>query len=203
MVASSVSTVSLDRLIASLAASRIAPSTVAVDNAPPRIIVATSPSILIPIDGAPVWKPVAGSPGFTRLINTRALILKSAAAPQVFVRVYDGWLMADSLAGPWQQPFLAPDGMDAVAKKIAAARSVDMLDGGRKAKVKPSLAQGVPTIYTSDTPAELITFKGNAEFAPIVGTSLSWASNTTSDVLRDAGGAYYVLLAGRWFRPTR
>ena len=201
-IARAVSVVSLDRLTASLAASRVAPVTVAVDDTPPRVIVATTPSILVPIDGPAVWKPVAGSPGFTRVINTRALILKSTAAPQVFMRVYDGWLMADSLTGRWTQPFLAPDGMDAVAKKIAATRVVDLLDGGRNATVKPSLAQGIPAIYTSETPAEMVAFKGDPQFAPIVGTSLAWASNTTSDVLRDAGGAYYVLLAGRWFRAS-
>lgn len=199
VLAGAFSTVSLDRLQASLAASDMAPATVAVSNTPPRVIVSTAPAIVVPIDGTAVWKPVAGTAGFTRVVNTRALIMKSPAAPQVFMRVYDGWLMADTLAGPWTQPFLPPGGMDAAAQKIAATRVVDLLDGGKKANPKPTLAQGIPVIYTSETPAELIVFKGDPEFAPIVGTSLAWASNTTSDVLRDASGTY-VLLAGRWFR---
>jgi hypothetical protein len=193
--------VSLDRLQASLAATSVTPPTVNVSNDPPRVIVSTSPAILVPIDGAPVWKPVAGANGFTRLVNTRALILKSASAPQVFLRIYDGWLMAASLDGPWTQPFLPPNGMDAVAQKIAATHVVDLLDGGGKANPRPSLAQGIPAIFTSQSPAELIVFKGNADFAPVVGTSLAWASNTTSDVLRDtSSNTYYILLAGRWFR---
>ena len=193
--------VSLDRLQMSLAAVDDKPQTVVVANPVPRVIVGSAPAILVPIDGAPVWKPVQGSAGFSRVVNTRALILRSSAAPQVFLRVYDGWLMSSSLSGPWQQPFLPPAGMDAVAKKIAAARAVDLLDGGGKANPKPSLAQGMPAIYTSETPAELIVFNGAPAFAPIVGTSLSWASNTTSDLLRD-GSTYYVLLAGRWFRSA-
>lgn len=193
--------VSLDRLQASLAASRRPPRTVAVDDTPPRVIVSTSPAILVPIDGTPVWKPVAGSVGFTRMVNTRALILKSAATPQMFMHVYDGWLMAESLAGQWTQPFLPPTGIDAVARKVAATGVVDMLDGGKRAKPKPSLAQGVPAIHTSEVPTEIIVFRGNPDFAPLVGTSLAWATNTTSDVLRDtASGTTYVLLAGRWFR---
>ncbi|MCC6194340.1 MAG: hypothetical protein IT518_07715 [Burkholderiales bacterium] len=196
---STIGAVSLDRLQASLAATTVTPRPVAVSNAPPRVIVSMAPAILIPIDGAPVWKPVAGSAGFTRIVNTRALILKSPAAPQVFLRVYDGWLMADSLDGPWTQPFLPPNGIDAVAKQVAATRTVDLLSGGRKANPKPSLAQGVPVIYTSEVPAELVVFKGSPDFAPIVGTALSWATNTTSDVLRDASSTY-LLLAGRWFR---
>ena len=193
--------VSLDRLQMSLAALDAKPATVAVFNPVPRVIVSTSPAILVPIDGAPVWKPVPGSPGFSRVINTRALILRSASAPQMFLRVYDGWLMANSLAGPWQQPFLPPSGMDAVAKKIAATRVVDLLEGGKRANPKPSLAQGIPAIYTSDTPAELVVFKGQPELTPIVGTTLFWATNTTSDVLRDASG-YWALFAGRWFRAA-
>ena len=50
---------------------------------------------------------------------------------------------------------------------------------------KPSLANGVPTIYTSQAPTELIVFKGQPDFVPVVGTQLLWASNTTSDVLID------------------
>ena len=194
--------VSLDRLQASLAAVNVPPKAVAVDNTPPRVIVATTPSILVPVDGAPVWKPVAGSPGFTRLVNTRALVLKSASAPEMFLRVFDGWLMANTLAGPWTQPFIPPAGIDAVAKQVAATGVVDLLDGGKRANPRPSLAQGVPAIYMSDVPAELLTFKGQPDFAPIVGTSLSWATNTTADVLRDSGGAIYALLAGRWFRAA-
>ncbi len=49
----------------------------------------------------------------------------------------------------------------------------------------------------------MITFKGQPDFVPIVGTQLLWASNTTSDVLIDTtNNNYYVLLAGRWFRST-
>jgi hypothetical protein len=196
-----VRTVALDRLQLSLAVAGVSGKPVAVRNDPPRILVSESPAILVPIDGAPVMKPVAGSPGFTRVVNTRALILKSAAAPQYFLHVYDGWLMANGLDGPWTQPFLPPDGMDAVARKIVATGVVDMMDGGPRANPKPSLNNGVPLIFTSTTPAELIVFGGKPDFAPIVGTSLAWAANTTSDVLRDGNG-YLVLLAGRWFRSA-
>jgi hypothetical protein len=77
---------------------------------------------------------------------------------------------------------------------------VDLLDGGPKADPKPSLANGVPAIYTTQVPAELIVFNGQPDFVPIVGTQLLWASNTTSDVLiNTSNNGYYALLAGRWF----
>jgi hypothetical protein len=77
---------------------------------------------------------------------------------------------------------------------------VDLIDGG-KAKPKPSLANGVPTIYVSQTPTELLTFKGQPTFAPIEGTQLTWASNTANDVFLDtASHTYHILLSGRWYR---
>ena len=96
-----------------------------------------------------------------------------------------------------------PIGMDRAAAAIAKTGAVDMLDGGGGAQPKPSLANGVPTIYTSQVPAELIVFKGQPDFVPIAGTQLLWAANTTSDVLIDtANNDYYVLMAGRWFRAA-
>ncbi len=61
----------------------------------------------------------------------------------------------------------------------------------------------MPTIYTPQVASELIVFKGQPDFVPIVGTPLLWASNTTSDVLIDTtNNNYYVLLSGRWFSGT-
>ena len=194
----SIRTISLDRLDSSLALAGIKPPTVAVESKPPSVIVSYSPAILVPIDGTPVLKPVADSQ-FQRIINTRALILQ-LPGQNFFIHVYDGWLTANSLSGPWAQSFNLPPGIDSVAQTLAGSGTVDMLDGGPKANPKPSLANGVPAIYTSSAPAELIMFKGQPDFQPVVGTQLLWASNTTSDVLIDiTNNLYYVLISGRWF----
>lgn len=198
-VADQVRTISLDRLQLSLAMAGIKPPTVPVRNDPPRIIVSYSPAILVPIDGAPVLKPTSDA-RFQRVVNTRALILQGGLWSKYFLHVYDGWLAADSIDGPWTQPFRVPVGMDSLGQQIAKTGVVDMLDGGPKANPKPSLGNGVPTIYTSQVPAELIVFTGQPDFVPIVGTGVLWASNTHSDVLIDTNtNNYYVLLAGRWF----
>ncbi len=195
--AASIRTISLDRLESSLALAGIRPPTVVVQNNPPWIIVSYAPAILVPIDGAPVLKAVPNSP-FQRVINTRALILLGAQS--FYIHVYDGWLQSSAITGPWTQSFNPPPGIDGVAQSLAGAGAVDLLDGGAKANPKPSLANGVPTIFTSQVPAELIVFKGQPNFQPVVGTQLLWASNTTSDVLIDiTNNDYYVLISGRWF----
>ncbi len=201
-----VRSMSLDRLEASLAVAGIKPAAVAVNNSPPRVLVSNSPAILVPIDGAPVMTPVPGHDRVQRVLNTRALILKGGLGDSFYIHVYDGWLTADSLAGPWTPATLGPFAKKVagdIAQSLSKAGTVDLLDGGPKANPKPSLANGVPTIYTSQVPTELIVFKGQPDFVPIVGTSLLWASNTTSDVLIDTtNNGYYALLAGRWFTAT-
>jgi hypothetical protein len=198
--ASKIRTIALDRLQSSLALAGIKPPAVPVQNNPPQVLVSNSPAILVPIDGAPVIKPVADDARFKRVINTRALILQGGIEQKFFIHVYDGWLMSGAVTGPWEQPFLTPPGINDVAQKLAKAGLVDLLDGGPKANPKPSLANGVPTIYTSQVPTELVVFKGQPDFVPIVGTQLLWASNTTSDILiNTANNNYYALLAGRWF----
>ena len=205
-LAADLKTISLDRLEASLAAAGVKPPAVAVNNAPPQVIISYSPAILVPIDGAPVLKPVPNHSLVQRVINTRALILQGGIGNQFYMHVYDGWLAADSINGPWAQTVLGPlqrSVIDGIAQELSKAGTVDLLDGGPKANPPPSLVNGVPTIYTTQGPAELIVFNGQPDFVPIVGTQLLWASNTTNDVLVDTtSNNYYVLLAGRWFRSA-
>ena len=204
--AASVKTMSLDRLESSLALVGIKPPTVEVNNAPPQVLVSYSPAILVPIDGAPVLKPVPNHSQVQRVINTRALILKGGFGDNYYMHVFDGWLQASTINGPWTQATMGPfvrKAADDIAQTLSKAGTVDLLDGGPKANPKPSLANGVPTIYTPQVASELIVFKGQPDFVPIVGTELLWASNTTSDVLIDTtNNNYYVLLSGRWFRST-
>ena len=200
-LAKNLRSISLDRLEASLAAAGVKPVPVQVQNDPPQVVVSYSPAILVPVNGAPVWKPVPDNSRFQRVINTSALILKGGLGDQLYMHVYDGWLTASTLAGPWTQSNVQPLGMDDLAKKLAQSGQIDMLDGGPKANPKPSLANGVPTIVVSQAPTELIVFRGQPDFVPISGTQLLWASNTTADVfVETSNNNYYVLMSGRWFR---
>jgi hypothetical protein len=201
-LAASVTTITQDRLQASLAASGSVKSTpVTVRNLPPEIIVSDSPAILIPIAGEPVIKAVADS-GFQRLINTRALILRSGSDGPWYLHVYDGWLQANSLQGTWTEAGKPPAGIDAVADKLAGAGQANLLDGGA-ARPAPALANGVPVIYLREQPAELVVFRGKPHYQPIQDTRLLWADNTTSDVIIDTvDNHYYLLLSGRWYRSA-
>ena len=197
-----IGSISLDRMEAALAAAGIKATPVEVNNTPPQVIVSYTPAILVPIDGAPVIKPTSDT-RFQRVVNTRALILQGGLEQNFFIHVYDGWLSSSSISGPWALSSFQPLGMDRLAQQIAKSGAVDMLDGGPKANPKPSLANGVPTVYTTQVPTELIVFTGQPDFVPVNLTQLLWAANTTSDVLIDtSNNLYYALMSGRWFRSA-
>lgn len=195
----STQTLSLDRLEASLAAARALPlHGVKVRNEPPAIFVSDSPAILVRIEGEPVWRKVADT-SLERVLDTRAALLREEGRNPLYLHVYDGWLTAAELAGPWLAAVAPPKELQAVAERLAKEGRVDLVSGAGT-KPPPSLAKGVPRIFVSQKPAELIVFHGKPDLEPIDGTSLSWASNTASDVIVDTrNNAWYVLLAGRWF----
>ena len=198
-----VHTLSLNSLKQTPALAGAAAPAAAVLNNVPKVIVSESPAILVPIDSAPVLQPLPKSTVFKRVINTKALIVQRIVEKDFYIHVFDGWLMSNSIQGPWTLPFIPPKGLDAIAQAAIATHAVDMLDGGPNANPKPSLANGVPTIYTSQVPTELIVFDGQPQFVPVIGTGLLWATNTTSDIFVDSASKdYFVVLAGRWFRAS-
>ena len=199
-IAAQARTISLDRLEAALATAGVKPQAVQVENDPPQVIVSQVPAILVPIDGAPVWKPVPDDSRFQRVINTSALLLKGGVGEHLYLHVFDGWMTASTIDGPWTQASFTPLGIDEVAKDLAAKSHVDLLDGGPQSKPKPSLANGAPAIFIGTRPTELLVFRGQPNFVPVAGTQLLWASNTHADVfVETTNNRYYALFAGRWF----
>ncbi|WP_291993900.1 carbohydrate-binding family V/XII [Candidatus Accumulibacter sp. ACC003] len=198
-----MATMSLALLEGELAASgTVKAKSVQVNNDPPRVIISTTPAILVPIDGQPAIRPVADS-RFERVLNTQALLVRERGQSAWYLHVFDGWLTATALEGPWSRAAGEPSGLNELAGQLAKKGLVDLLDGGPHANPKPSLQNGVPTIYASQVPAELIVFKGQPNFVPITGTGLLWAENTTADVLvNTANNDYYTLLSGRWYRAS-
>ncbi len=205
----SVRVVSLDRLEAALAAAERseAATELAVSNDAPEIVFAERPTMLVTIDGAPAWREIDGTT-FERLINTRPLVLKSSAG-LFHLHLFDGWLSAPNLAGPWKVAQTLPPGISAAAKQTVAAQTADLLDGGSAEEVdetgrpiaKPTLAKGpVPDVVVALRPTELVVFDGAAKWQAIPGTGLEFVENTTGNVFRASGsGAHFLLLSGRWF----
>ena len=197
----------LDRLEASLGIAKADPGgAVAVQNPVPRVIVSQRPAILVPIQGSPVLKPAADSdtPSDTpiqRIINTRAVILTTGKKQPYYLHLLDGWVTAPTLAGPWVHADITPAGIDDVASQLAARGEADLLNGNPSKPTVDLLAAGIPDVYVSQTPTELIVFQGQPDLVPIDGTALLRAKNTSADVFVDTdNNRYYALMAGRWYR---
>ncbi|HUC84126.1 MAG TPA: hypothetical protein VL970_02960, partial [Candidatus Acidoferrales bacterium] len=172
------------------------------NNLPPKVIIATRPAMLVYIDGPPALRPVPGT-GLQRVINTRVLLLQDSAG-QYYLHLYDGYLQASSLNGPWTVASQPPKDAAVAEKAATDSGQVDLMLGQVDAATgkMPTLSTAPrPDIYVETRPAELITFNGPPSYVPIPGTDLLYADNTTGNVfkyLKDQ--QHYLLISGRWYR---
>ena len=174
----------LERLTGSLSVAAL-PKSDELNNIPPKIIVATRPAVLVWIDGPPTWRAVPGT-DLQQVINTRMLVLKDATG-KCYLRLFDGYLQAASLDGPWTVASQPPAGAAATEKQAMTSGQVDLMAGIPDAVTHkmPSLRQPpVPDVFVATQPSELIQFRGEAQYAAIPGTELLYAVNTSGNVFK-------------------
>jgi hypothetical protein len=204
IVSGGPSTMSLDRLQAALAITGVEAQAraVPVKNEPPQFVFAQSPTILVSIDGEPVWRPVKGT-SLERVINTRALMLLDDRTGRYYIHLFDGFIEAPSLTGPWTAAKKVPPSAVKLAGELAKQRVVDLMEGqpDETTKKTPSLQSGVPAIVVVTQPSELIVTEGAPDWQNIGQTNLLYMNNTTGNVFLDLNNQQmYVLVTGRWFR---
>ena len=194
----------LDRLEAALAANDAvaADNRASLRNTPPRILFSSVPAVLVYIDGAPDYRALEGT-SFQRVLNTRPLLLRDNRAVH-YLKVFDGWLSAPAITGPWRVVEQPGAELRDAFDKAQRARLIDPLRGQPvPGETAPRLAQQVPAIVVATVPTELIVTEGAPNYAPIAGTQLLYVTNTRGHVFRDgADNKMYVLAAGRWFRAA-
>jgi hypothetical protein len=184
--------IALDRVLASVDTSQITPKNAnGVRSDPPSIFVSQRPAVLVTLDGDPIWSPIAQN-DLKFAVNTNWDLFQDPAS-RLYLRVEKSWLSASSLKGPWT-----------AAHELPASFAALPADGNWdevKAALPAKPATGhLPYVLVSTTPAELILFDGAPKPVPVKGTTLTWLSNTESDVFRQgADGRIYYLVSGRWF----
>jgi hypothetical protein len=203
-----VRTIELDRLETALSMSeqKSMGESRPLKNDPPKIVFSTTPAILVLIDGAPIYRPVPGTMTYTRIVNMHPLVLKDVSGAH-YLRLFDGWMTAAAVTGPWTVAPTLPGGeRDKVMQSLSRTGTVDLLDfvDPKDPKARPSLAKGpVPAIVVATQPTELIVTQGEPSYAPIDGTQLLYASNTTGHIFKYLPDQQtYVLVTGRWFRAS-
>ena len=195
--------ISLDRLELSLSISQEqkAANAVPVQNTPPTIIFSAQQSLLVTIDGAPKYVAVTGQP-LQRVVNTLAFLVREGSG-RLWLHVYDGFMTATELTGPWTVGSKPPSSVQQAAQAAAKSGQVDMMTGSapNDSGPKPTLKNTTPpAVFVATTPTELVVTKGPPSWTAIPGTTLLYISNAKANVFKDtASGLLYLLLSGRWF----
>ena len=196
-------TISLDRMEAGLAVlnAQNQAKSVPVENPVPQFVFSPTPAVLVLIDGDPAWRPVAGTP-YQRILNTRPLLLRDNTGT-IYFHLFDGFLKAPGLAGPWTTATAVPPGVAKAAADLGKSGAVDLMEGppDEKTGKNPSLASGAPGVIVATKPTELIVTDGVPDWAALEGTgSLLYLKNTDANVFVDTNTQQnYVLVSGRWF----
>jgi hypothetical protein len=188
--------ISLDRVLAGIDKSQIRPGVrdaAGIKADPPKIFHSMKPAVLVIFDGRPVWSPIKDV-DLKYAVNTNWDVFEDPSSKTFYLRDDKSWLRATDLNGPWSPAGKLPDSFSELPADDNWKDVQANLPG------KQIAASAVPTVFESFEPAELILIKGEPKYVPVKGTSLLWVSNTESDLFRmGSDGAYYYLVAGRWF----
>jgi hypothetical protein len=160
--------------------------------APPDILYSEEPSLLLQFGGEPVFKPLSSLSGFQYAVNTNWDVFRGD--DRYYLLLGQHWIVADSLAGPWQ-PSTAPVEVKDLPQGQRFARVRQALPG------KPIAAVEIPRIISATVPTELIVTDGKPRLEKIASTALSFVANSSQDMIyRKTDRQYYLLLSGRWFQ---
>ena len=186
-------TVSLTRLTASLDNYEQLQDAKGFGTDAPAIYVSEKPAILLQTNGKPTTAPVKGADGLEFVVNTNWDLLATGDPPTYYLRIDDSWVSAAKIDGPWA----AVSDLPAIFSKLP---DDDNWKEARAAMPPQAFKDGVPVVYYSDKPAELVVIDGQPQLQPVENTDLQWVSNANSDLFFDSANSnWYFLASGRWF----
>lgn len=165
----------------------------------PTILTSNKPAEIIVTAGPPQFAPVTGT-GLQVVKNTDSDLYFYPAKGRFYYLVSGRWFSANGLDGPWSfaTSDLPPD---------FALIQPNSQQGHVLASV-PNTAQAQAAVLRAELPQQAtlkrdqakltVTYAGTPTFAPIPGTSLKYATNTSYQVL-EVDGKYYACYQGAWF----
>jgi hypothetical protein len=165
----------------------------------PKIFVSTKPAEIIVTDGAPSFRPVTGT-ALQRVVNTASVLFFYPANGLFYLQLSGRWFSAHGFNGAWEfaTEKLPPD-FALIAPNSADAAILASVPGTVAAQEAVLKAQ-IPTTATLLRAAVKFTvvYSGPPRFVALPGTTLLYAVNTNSYVLK-IGTAYYACEGGAWF----
>jgi hypothetical protein len=168
----------------------------------PVVYVEFGPAELIETKGEPQYKPIPGT-GLEYAENTNGNVFRFSG--RYYILISGRWFGSTSLQGPWT--FVSGSDLPADFAKIpltdpksTVLASVSGTPQAQEAVIANSIPQ---TASITRSEAELdVKYDGEAVFVPIQGTSMSYAQNTSSPVIKVSDNNYYCVEAGVWFKGS-
>jgi hypothetical protein len=169
-------------------------------TSPPKIVVSTEPAEIIVTDGKPEMATIEGS-GLLYVKNTENELFMDVEGQQYYVLLSGRWYHSASVNGPWT--YVASDQLPEDFAKIPEGSDKDGVlanVAGTKAALDAIMDAQVPQTAKVDrkNASATVNYDGQPQFESIENTSLQYAVNTSSSVLRD-GNNYYTVDNGVWF----
>lgn len=166
----------------------------------PTIYTSTTPAAIIVTSGPPQWTPIAGTTLQYAANSDAALFRDTAQGGRLYYLVSGRWFAATTLAGPWTfaTPNLPPDfaRIPANGPRGFVRVSVPGTPEAQQALLEAQIPQQ-GTLSRADAKLTVV-YAGDPVFAPIPGTPLAYATNTSFVVVRE-GANYYACYKGAWF----
>ena len=176
----------------------------ALQNAVPTVFPSTQPAELLQTQGEPQVAPIDG----TELIfvtNTENDIFVHTPSQEHYILLSGRWFKSPSMLGPWQN--VPGDKLPADFAKIPAthkkASVLASVPGTPQAK-EALIANAIPqtATITRNTASLTVNFDGTPQFRSIENTTLMYAVNTTTPVIKIDSHSYYAVQNGVWFVAT-
>ena len=168
---------------------------------PLQVFYSNAPAELILLRGAPVYAKIPGT-NLLYVTNTDGDVFVDNTSRQFYVLLSGRWFRADNLGGPFTYAsaslpadFLKiPQGSPKVGVRVSVPGTQEAADAVMLAQI-PTTA----VVNRAEAEAQVqVAYDGQPQWAPIEGTTLKYATNTESRVIR-SGDLYYLCFQGVWF----
>jgi len=168
----------------------------------PEIVVSTEPSELIVTEGEPDFEPLVDD--LLVLKNSQSDIFMHVSEQDYYIVLSGRWFRAKSLDGPWT--FNASDELPGAFSNIPEeSRQADSrvyVAGTTEAREAVMDSQIPQTAAVKKGPVDIeVTYDGDPEYKAVEGTSMAYAENTASTVLK-SGNNYYLVEDAVWYIAT-
>jgi hypothetical protein len=163
------------------------------------VLLAKPPAELIVIDGAPSMKSMPGT-NLMYAANTEQNLFFHRSEGLFYYMSSGRWFRSRRLNGPWVSiGDDLPEGFSKIPDghpKSSVRVSVPGTPESKEAVIEASIPRKI-TVDRKKTTVS-VTYHGEPKFKPIAKTGMSYAVNTTKDVIR-FGNKYYCCFQGVWF----